>query len=52
MSFIPPTCNACGDALRRITNKDSTLICVNNGCKQKFTLMRVTNVTNIEKGGD
>ncbi len=48
MSFIPPKCDKCGDALNRISNINPNLTCVNNDCKQEFNLIRVTNVTKIK----
>lgn len=42
MSFIPAKCTACGDGtLRRISNTNPNLVCVNSDCKREFELVKV-----------
>jgi len=39
MSFIPPKCPQCGETLKRISNVNPNLVCVD--CKRIFQLQEV-----------
>lgn len=39
MSFIPAKCPECGGTLRRMSNENPILVCVNNDCKREFELL-------------
>jgi len=49
MSFIPPKCDRCGDAVTRKSNVNARLVCVNGDCALEFAMVRVTSVTRLKK---